>query len=207
MSARAVAALSGDARLAPVFASEKTADWVSLSRRVSGTIVVVSDDPVSELAYVATAGVRGPIILAMDKRYKHDTLELMEAGAAACITLPLTAATIKRVLPVLARGTAPVKVDAPRQMVMDPISRTVRVGQKSVKLSQREFAVLHCLSAHSGRPVSADELLRDAWDESSTAERSRQILDVYIFHLRKKLAKIGLKDAINTVRKFGYELI
>ena len=206
-SPRATSALRTDTRVAPVFASERTPDWVSLSRRVSGTIVVVKDDPVTELAYVATAGVRGPIILAMDKRHKHDARELLAAGADACVTLPLTASEIRRVLPVLARGSAPVKVHGSGQLVLDPISRLVRCGEQSVQLSQREFAVLHCLAAHSGRPVAAEELLRYAWDEGSTAERSRQILDVYIFHLRKKLATIGLTDAITTVRKFGYALV
>ena len=76
-----------------------------------------------------------------------------------------------------------------------------------MRLSQREFAVLHRLSGHHGRPVSAEDLLTSVWGDAPTIERTRQILDVYIFQLRKKLERLGLSGAVSTVRGFGYALV
>ena len=200
-----MSALQRDPRVALFFADELTPKWVSFAQRVAGTILVATKDPLGELAYAATAGIRSPIILAMHKRYKADTRNLIEAGAAACITLPITARDIGRVLPMLARASAPVHVDPELKLLLDPINRVVRYGDKTVRLSQREFAVLHCLSSKAGRPVSAGELLRTVWSDGGAAA-TRLILEVYISHLRKKLRKLGLKDPITTVRGFGYVL-
>lgn len=200
-----MSALQRDPRVALFFADELTPKWVSFAQRVAGTILVAAKDPLGELAYAATAGIRSPIILAMHKRYKPDTRNLIEAGAAACITLPITPRDIGRVLPMLARAAAPVHVDPGLKLLLDPINRVVRYGDKTVRLSQREFAVLHCLSSKAGRPVSAGELLRTVWSDGGAAA-TRLILEVYISHLRKKLKKLGLRDPITTVRKFGYVL-
>lgn len=191
--------------MALFYADELTPPWVSFAQRVAGTIVVTSRDPLGELAYAATAGVRSPIILAMRKRYKSDARNLLEAGAAACITLPITPRDIGRVLPMLERAPARVHVNAKLRLLLDPIHRDARYGDRTVRLSQREFAVLHCLSAKQGEPVSASELLSTVWADGR-AVASRLILEVYISHLRKKLRRLGLKNPIVTVRKFGYLL-
>ena len=205
---RSLAALERDPRVALFFADELTPKWVSLAQRVAGLVVVAQTDPLGELAYAATAGVRSPIVLAMHKRYKGDARALVAAGATACLTLPITARDIGRVLPLLARATAaaPVRVDSGSRLLLDPITRNVRYGDKSVQLSQREFAVLHCLTARHGKPVSAGELLRTVWSDGATVEHSRPILEVYIFHVRKKLKRLGLKNPIATVRGFGYTI-
>lgn len=203
---RPLPALQRDPRVALFYADELTPKWVSFAQRVAGTILVAPKDPLFELAYAATAGVRSPIILAMHKRYKQDARDLIEAGAVACITLPITARDIGRVLPMLGRASAPVHVDAGLKLLLDPINRVVRYGDKTVRLSQREFAVLHCLSSKRGHPVSAGELLRTVWVDGG-AVATRLILDVYISHLRKKLRRLGLRDSIVTIRKFGYSLV
>jgi DNA-binding response OmpR family regulator len=82
----------------------------------------------------------------------------------------------------------------------------VRYHDKSIHLTQREFAVLHCLSSHNGRPVCAEDLLTFVWGEANPQDRSRQILEVYIHQLRQKLERLGLKGAVSTVRGFGYVL-
>jgi DNA-binding response OmpR family regulator len=202
---RPLSALQRDPRVALFYADELSPKWVSFAQRVAGTIVVAAKDPLGELAYAATAGIRSPIILAMPKRYKPDARNLIEAGAAACIALPITPRDIGRVLPMLARAAAPVHVDARLKLLLDPITRVVRYGDKTVRLSQREFAVLHCLSAKQGQPVSAGELLKTVWADGGAAA-TRLILDVYISHLRKKLQRLGLRESLTTVRGFGYAL-
>ena len=99
-----------------------------------------------------------------------------------------------------------ISVDGALHLVLDPISRVVRVHEKSVKLSQREFAVLHCLTTRRGRPVSAYDVLAYVWGERAERKKTREILDVYIHSVRRKLKTLGLANAIQTVRGYGYAL-
>jgi DNA-binding response OmpR family regulator len=205
-SERALAALDRDPRVALFYAAELTPKWVSLAQRMAATLVVANSDPLGELAYAATAGIRTPIVIAMPKRYKGEARELIEAGALACLTLPITTRDVARLLPLLAGTPSPVRIEPGSGLLLDAVSRVVRYADRTVQLSQREFAVLHCLSARQGKPVSASELLRTVWADRRRTGANRQILEVYIFHLRKKLKRLGIKNPITTVRGFGYSL-
>jgi hypothetical protein len=201
---RALAAMESDPRIELVRASGAPADWVALAHRVAGTIIVAEQDPLSALTFGITAGLRGPIVLGIQKRYKGQCRELSQAGATACVTLPVTRADVARVVNALRPSPSVAQIDGTLRLLLDPITRIVRYRNKPVQLSQREFSVLHCLSSRQGRPVSAEDVMKDVW--ASDANGSRQILDVYICHLRRKLEGVGLKNAITTLRGFGYSL-
>jgi two-component system, OmpR family, response regulator len=207
LSMRGLAALEQDPRVELYVADELTPDWLSFSKRVAAILMVTGDDPFSALSYAVTAGVRCPIIIAMSKRFRTETTELLAAGAALCITTPITRADVEALIPVLALHSAPARMDGTLRLLLDPISRVARYRNKVAKLSLRQFALLHCLSAQHGRPVPAEELMTYVWGDAKVEDGSRKILDVYIFQLRKKLKHIGLEGAISTVRGFGYTLV
>src|SRR5688500_19233774 len=92
------------------------------------------------------------------------------------------------------------------RLVLDPIARVARYREQTVRLTQREFALLYCLSAYDGRPVAAEDLYRQVWGEEPSAQ-SQGILAVYVFQIRQKLARIGLAHSVKTVRRFGYALV
>jgi DNA-binding response OmpR family regulator len=200
----ALATLETDSRVELIEARGATRDWVALGQRVAGALVVAREDPLSALTFAITAGLRAPIVVAMQRRYKDEARDLAAAGAIASVTLPLTKASVARIVRLLRPTTSIARMDGTLRLLLDPITRVVRYRNKPVQLSQREFTVRHCLSAGEGKPVSAEEVLRYVWSEDSSA--SRQILDVYICHLRRKLSRVGLKDAITTLRGFGYRL-
>ena len=201
---RALAALESDARVELLQARGATPDWVSLGQRVAGTLVATEQEPMRALTFVVTAGLRTPIVVAMHKRHRTHARDLLDAGASACLRLPLRAADVTRVVKLLHPAPTVARMDGTLRLLLDPITRVVRYRNKPVQLSQREFTVLHCLSSREGKPVSADDVLRYVW--SDDAATSRQILDVYICHLRRKLSRVGLTDAITTLRGFGYQL-
>ena len=203
---RALAALETDARVELLRARGATPDWVALSQRVAGTIIVAERDPLAALTFGITAGLRAPIVIAMQKRYKAQARDLIAAGATLCVTLPLTPADVSKVVKLLRPTASVARIDGTLRLLLDPITRVVRYQDKPVQLSQREFTVLHCLSSRDGRPVSAEEVVRYVWGGEDHSAGSRQILDVYICHLRRKLARVGLKDAITTLRGYGYSL-
>lgn len=201
---RALAALETDARVELLQAREATPNWVGIGQRVAGTLVVTEHEPMRGFTFAVTAGLRTPIVVAMHKRHKAHARDLLAAGARACVMLPLGPADVTRLVKLLHPSPTVARMDATLRLLLDPITRVVRYRNKPVQLSQREFTVLHCLSAREGKPVSAEEVMRYVWSEDSSA--SRQILDVYICHLRRKLSRVGLKDAITTLRGFGYQL-
>ena len=203
---RALGALEQDPRVELFVADELTPDWASFARRVAAVVVVTERDPFSALGYVITAEVSCPIVVGMSRRFRADCKDLVAAGAAACVTTPFTQADVDRLLPIITLYAAPARMDATLRLLLDPISRVVRYRNKVVRLSLREFALLHCLSTQPGRPVPAETLMTYVWGDTDVRDGSRKILDVYIFQLRKKLKGLGLARAISTVRGFGYSL-
>lgn len=203
-------ALRGDSRLELFFADALTPEWVALAQKSAALVVATMEDPVAALAYVATAGIATPIVVAMAARFREDIGALRKAGAFACLTMPVREPDVEQLVKSLMKrsvwgGIA--RVDGTLRLLLDPIGLEARYQEQNVRLSQREFAVLHYLSSRGGRPVAADELLTYVWGPSASQEKSRQILDVYIFQVRKKLETLGLKGAIATVRGFGYALV
>jgi DNA-binding response OmpR family regulator len=204
---RLLGALQDDPRLELIVTDELSPDWVSVAQRVTAVLVATMDDPLSALLYALTAGINVPIVVATSGQYRLECDTAASAGATACMVMPIQRADVDKVVKLLMTRSAATRVDSTLRLLLDPIARTVRLHDKSVRLSQREFAVLHCLSSRSGRPVPADELLTYVWGDKQGAERTRQIVDVYIFQLRKKLDRLGLKGAIATIRGFGYALV
>jgi len=204
---RLLTALNDDPRFELFATNELNSEWISFAQRVAGVFVATESDPLSALGYVVTAGVTGPLVMLITRKHRSDGKDLIAAGATACITMPATKAELNKVEPLLRSHVTSSRIDATLRLLLDPIARTVRFHDKSVSLSQREFAVLHALSTHCGRPVSAEALLTSVWGDARSAERTRQILDVYIFQLRKKLERVGLGGAVATVRGFGYALV
>jgi DNA-binding response OmpR family regulator len=205
LSMRALGALEHDPRVELYIADELTPDWASFAKRVAAVVVVTERDPFNALGYVITAEVRCPIVVAMSHRFRADCKELIAAGASACVTTPFTQTDVDRLLPIITLYAAPARIDSTLRLLLDPISRVVRYRDKVVRLSLREFALLHCLSAQHGRPVPAETLMTYVWGDTDLRD-GRKILDVYIFQLRKKLKGLGLVDAISTLRGFGYSL-
>jgi len=212
VSPRALGTLHTDVRVEVLVTDELTAEWCALAHRVAGLVVVTQDDPLDAFVYAVTAQVRAPIVVGMAKRHQHDQKDLMAAGAAACVTLPFTRSDVDKLIPVLRERAGLARIDPTLRLLLDPIARIARYQDHVVKLSQREFAVLHYLSSRHGRAVAADELLNHVWcndgdGSGGSPPKSRQILDVYIHSLRKKLDAVGLRGAIATVRMYGYALV
>jgi DNA-binding response OmpR family regulator len=74
------------------------------------------------------------------------------------------------------------------------------VGESTVDLTAREFALLEALLRHAGQVLSRGQLLSHVWGFSF--DPGSNVVDVYINSLRKKLGA----GVIETVRGAGYRL-
>jgi DNA-binding response OmpR family regulator len=87
-------------------------------------------------------------------------------------------------------------------LVVDPVARSVSWAGRSVELSPREFALLHALASQPDTAVTKDELLRQVWGDEQAA--SRNVVEVYVGYLRRKLDAVGGGEVVRTVRGHGY---
>ena len=94
---------------------------------------------------------------------------------------------------------------AVRDLTVDLVTRTVRVGGERVHLSAKEYDLLVALAQEPERVFAKDELLRDVWGFRSTG-RTRT-LDSHASRLRRKLATGGDRGYVVNVWGVGYRLV
>jgi DNA-binding response OmpR family regulator len=90
------------------------------------------------------------------------------------------------------------------EMTVDPSTRVVRLAGREVRLSAKEFALLHALAVEPTRVLSKAELLRDVWGYASLG--ATRTIDAHVCRLRKKLAG-GSRPYVANVRGVGYRLV
>jgi DNA-binding response OmpR family regulator len=89
-------------------------------------------------------------------------------------------------------------------LVIDPVTRRVRVDDREVQLANKEYALLTALAAEPYRVFTKDELLRDVWGFRSQG-RTRT-LDSHASRLRRKLDADGARFVFNCWG-VGYRLL
>src|SRR5688572_22160328 len=87
---------------------------------------------------------------------------------------------------------------------LDPSTRDVRRGDRSISLTRTEFALLELLLSNPRRVLSRAQILEQVWgyDFPTTGNA----LEVYIGYLRRKTEAEGEPRLIHTVRGVGYVL-
>jgi DNA-binding response OmpR family regulator len=88
-----------------------------------------------------------------------------------------------------------------RDLTLDPERRLATRAGRNLALSPKEFAVLECLLAAEGRPVSAEELLERVWEQET--DPFTTTVKATINRLR---AKVGDPPVIETIRERGYRI-
>ena len=76
----------------------------------------------------------------------------------------------------------------------------VKVDNKNIELSRKEFALLEYLMRNAGRVVSKENIIAHVWDYES--DILPNTVEVFIGYLRDKIGK----DVIKTMRGFGYKV-
>lgn len=85
---------------------------------------------------------------------------------------------------------------------LDAETRRVWRDGKEIKLSNKEFDLLHALISRAGEIVSRDELMRDVWQTNFWT--SAKTIDVHLGWVRKKLGDDTRRPTlITTIRGRG----
>lgn len=151
-----------------------------------------------------------PVIMLTARGEERDRVEALDAGADDYIVKPFfPRELVARIRAVLRRqGQEKARVERCEEnvvrcgpLVMNEARFEASVDGVPVKLSGKEFRLLHLFASHPGRVFSRTQLLEAVWESVYVDERT---VDVHMLRLRKALAGTAAEDLIETVRGVGY---
>jgi DNA-binding response OmpR family regulator len=148
-----------------------------------------------------------PVIILTGRSGEVDRVRGFSRGADDYLCKPFSyPELVARIDAVLRRASGRLRRGVLRvgELTVDPSTRSVRLGGRSVPLSAKEFALLHALACDPARVVPKAELLRDVWGYASIGV-SRTV-DAHACRLRKKLSG-GERRYVGSVRGVGYRLL
>jgi two-component system KDP operon response regulator KdpE len=152
-----------------------------------------------------------PIIVLTAEGSDEVKVRALDEGADDYVTKPFsTPELLARVRVALRhhRRTAPAGADEAVLVVgalaVDLPRHEVRVGDRRVELTPKEFGFLATLARHPGRVLTHRMILQAVWGEAYGTET--QYLRVYASQLRKKLAGLGGPEIV-TEPGVGYRLV
>jgi DNA-binding response OmpR family regulator len=146
---------------------------------------------------------RLPVIILTAREGVTDTVRGLEAGANDYITKPFSFEEL------LARVRARLREDRGHGAAttlragdaeLNLRTRRVTVGESTLELTAREFALAETFFRHPGQVLSREQLLSQVWGYDY--DPGSNVVDVYVGYLRKKLGE----GRIATVRGMGYRL-
>ena len=154
-----------------------------------------------------------PIIFVTARRRELDEILGLELGADDYITKPFEISVLlAHIKAVLRRADVPTVAATQMQSVtvgdlsLDPLAHTVTVAGQPLKLTPREFDLLHALAQRPGQVLSTQDLLSEVWGAEFIGQP--QVVYVHIRWLREKIeSKSEKPERILTVRGVGYKLI
>ncbi len=146
-----------------------------------------------------------PVILLTARGEEEDKVKGLELGADDYVTKPFSPKELMARIKAVLRRASPANDDGLIQqggfeLLLDKHELSFN-GQK-LDVSPLEFKLMHFFMTHPGIVYSRTQLLDQVWGRSVYVEE--RTVDVHIRRLRKILAEYGAKDAIETVRGFGY---
>ncbi|MFZ3064022.1 MAG: response regulator transcription factor [Nitrospirota bacterium] len=147
-----------------------------------------------------------PVIMLTAKGEETDKIVGLELGADDYITKPFSPKElVARVKALLRRVEKPVeKTDTLKygELIMDISRHEVKVKEKEIELTAKEFGLLEELLRNKGRVLTRDTLLNNVWGYDYFG--NTRTVDVHIRRLREKIPL--LEKSIITVKQLGYKL-
>jgi two-component system KDP operon response regulator KdpE len=139
---------------------------------------------------------------------ESDKIAALDAGADDYITKPFSIPELAARLRSAVRRSATAHPATPGPIAigdieLDPAKRLVRKAGAALRLTPKEFDLLHYLMAHAGLPVAHSRLLRAVWGEEYGQES--EYLRTFMHQLRRKLEDDpSSPEYLLTEPHFGY---
>jgi DNA-binding response OmpR family regulator len=151
-----------------------------------------------------------PIIFVSGRRDELDKVLALDAGGDDYVVKPFGRSELAARIRVVLRRRFSVDLPAGQLegggVVLDSITRQVRVRGQKIQLTPREFDLLRVLMSRANQIVTRQEILDGVWGVDFYGDESA--LYVYIRHLRRKIETIpDHPRLIQTVRGVGFRFV
>jgi two-component system KDP operon response regulator KdpE len=128
-----------------------------------------------------------PIVVLSSRGDEASKVEALDLGADDYVTKPFGMDELLARMRAAVRHQLQVHGERPvfrvGDLSVDLVRRIVKVGEKEVKLSPKEYDLLRILVQHAGKVLTHKYLLHELWDDLTDA----QYLRVYVRQLRQKI--------------------
>jgi len=152
-----------------------------------------------------------PILFLSARSGDLDQVRALENGGDDYITKPFNLElALAKVKSALRRAYGEYALAAERSvlqagdLLLNRTENRVSRGSASAELTPKEFRLLWTLAERPGEIISREELLEALWDDVDFVDDNT--LTVNVARVRRRLAELGLPDAIETKRGQGYRL-
>lgn len=128
-----------------------------------------------------------PVIILSSRTDEAGIVQALELGADDYVTKPFGTKELAARIRVALRHKLQEQGEQPifqtGALSVDLVRRVVRVGEKEVKLSPKEYDILRVLVQHAGKVITHQHLLTQVWGGTTDV----QYLRVYVRQLRQKI--------------------
>lgn len=158
------------------------------------------------LSELRKQGIDTPVIILTARSETEDKILGLDTGADDYLTKPFSMGELLARIRALTRRKSEF---SPNLLTAGNLSLNretfeLSVGEKSLRLGNKEFQMIELLMNNPGRLISTEQFMERIWGYETEAEIN--VVWVYISYLRKKLASLGANLEIKAVRGVGYTL-
>ena len=145
-----------------------------------------------------------PVIFLTARGDVEDRVRGLDAGGDDYLVKPFSMAELLARLRALLRRQRPEASNILRvaDLELDLVSHSARRGNRTIELTNREFALLEFLMMASPKAVSKTAIIEHVWDHHFDSETN--VVNVYVNYLRGKVDPHDLPPLIQTVRGVGF---
>ena len=162
-------------------------------------------DGFSVLRRLRDGGNATPVLMLTARSEVTDRVEGLDRGADYYLTKPFDPKELLACVRALTRRQPELRNPDALEfggVRLDKSRFTLICGERSVRLSRKEFDIMEQLLLNRNLVLTKESLLLKIWGYESEAEDNN--VEVYISFLRKKLAHLHAGVRIRTIRMVGY---
>lgn len=159
----------------------------------------------SVLRQLRASGSAVPVLMLTARSELSDRVSGLDQGADYYLTKPFEPKELMACVRALGRRQPELRNTDQIQcadLTLEKSAFTLSCGERSVRLSRREFDMMELLMLNQKQVITKESLLLKIWGYESDAEDNN--VEVYISFLRKKLDHLHSQVRIKTIRMVGY---
>jgi DNA-binding response OmpR family regulator len=148
-----------------------------------------------------------PVILLTARSALSERVEGLNLGADDYLSKPFYLEELLARIHAVIRRASGEQLSLMRigRLVVNLITREVKIGQDKVELTAREFSLLELLMRSPGRVFTRTQILEHVWGYDFDPQTN--VVDVYVRRLRSKVDTDPGAPLLETVRGVGYRLL